>query len=356
MMRINSLIIAIFCTIICSAHDFSVMDGNNTLFYNITDTIKNEVELTYSGSIRDLHKSYVGDLIIKRLVTYKGKSYKVTAIGRKAFADNNLLTSVEIPNAVRRIDDFAFENCQKLNRVIMPTNEVVIGTGAFFLCSNISRLSIGAEWTVVDLKHFCWSKELKKISIPARVKQIENMISLPFLQEIVVDENNAKFSSFDGALYNVNRTELLRCPRGRSGKLVVDEKTETIRWGALNKCVGLDEIILQKNIKYLSFREFSELRNLKKLQLQTLSPILTATHNGKNVMALQLANRSVRIEVAREMKKVYCEAISTESGMYSEINANKSLKIPENLSDIEFNILDSQLAAKSQIVVVKEFK
>lgn len=356
MMRKLSLITALFCTIVCSAHDFAVKDGNNTLYYNITDTVKYEVELTYKGGIGDEHQSYEGDLIIKRLVSYKGKSYKVTAIGKKAFANNDLLTSVEIPNAVRRIDDFAFENCNKLDRVIMPTGEVKFGTGVFFRCSNISRLSIGSEWTTVDLKQFCWSKELKKVHIPARITQIENLVSLPYLQEISVDANNAKFSSYDGVLYNADGTELLRCPRGRSGKLVVAEKTETIRWGALNKCVGLEEIVLQKNVKYLSFREFAELRNLKKLQLQMLSPIFTATHNGQNILALQVANQQMVIEVAKDSKKLYIDALSTESGMYSEIKENKSVKIPENLSGIEYNIHQSQLADKTQIVGVKEFK
>lgn len=355
-MRITILITALFCTIVCSAHDFSVKDGSNTLYYNITDTIRREVELTYKDGVSDEHKSYEGELNVKPSVTYKGRIYKVSAIGDKAFSGNRELTSVEIPMGVRRIGEFAFENCKNLRRVMLPANEAKIATGAFFGCEMISKLSIGSEWKNLDLKDFCWSKELKKLVIPARVAQIKNLLSLPYLQEVIVDENNAKFKSYDGALYNADGKVLLGCPRGRAGRLTVAAETETIYTGALSRCVNLEEIALQKNVRNFSFREFSHLRNLKLLELQMTNPVMTAVHNGQNVMAIQMENPSLVILVLKSAKKMFSDALTMESGKYSEIKANKSGENQNAVPVIEYDVNEIALAGKAQLVTVKEFQ
>jgi len=67
--------------------------------------------------------------IIRSEVTINGKSYPVTAIGRKmlmtpVFKGERNLRSVSIPNSVKYIWDSAFMNCYNLTELIVPDNPV----------------------------------------------------------------------------------------------------------------------------------------------------------------------------------------------------------------------------------------
>ncbi|MDE7346226.1 MAG: leucine-rich repeat domain-containing protein, partial [Muribaculaceae bacterium] len=67
----------------------------------------NGVYVTYSQEAN----KYSGDIVIPSSVEYEGQSYPVTLIGHQAFYYCTSLTSVEIPNSVTSIGDYAFYGC-----------------------------------------------------------------------------------------------------------------------------------------------------------------------------------------------------------------------------------------------------
>lgn len=58
---------------------------------------------------------------IPNTITYKGITYKVTSVGRKAFCYNEVITTVTIGNQVKTIHDFAFFKCTSLKKVTIGT-------------------------------------------------------------------------------------------------------------------------------------------------------------------------------------------------------------------------------------------
>lgn len=60
-----------------------------------------------------------------------------------AFEDNEILETVEIPQTVTTIDDYAFCNCSSLNAVYGTENVISIGTCAFYYCTNLSYFVFG---------------------------------------------------------------------------------------------------------------------------------------------------------------------------------------------------------------------
>ena len=98
----------LLCSFSASAHDFEV-DG---IYYNITDSEKLTVEVTYRGSYHsDYSNEYTRNVVIPETVTYESKTYSVTSIDNSAFYYCTSLTSVTIPNSVTSIGNSAFYSC-----------------------------------------------------------------------------------------------------------------------------------------------------------------------------------------------------------------------------------------------------
>ena len=60
---------------------------------------------------------YVGDIIIPSNVEYNGEIYSVESIGRSAFSCCGGMTSITIPNTLKRTEYYAFGGCDNLNSV-----------------------------------------------------------------------------------------------------------------------------------------------------------------------------------------------------------------------------------------------
>lgn len=75
-----------------------------------------------------------GAVIIPATVTLRGTRYKVTSIGKKAFAGNKTLKKVVIGKNIRSIKSKAFYNCKKLKNIKIKTTKLTkksVGTKAF---------------------------------------------------------------------------------------------------------------------------------------------------------------------------------------------------------------------------------
>ena len=123
------LLLALLLPATATAWDFEV-DG---IYYNING---NEATVTRGNGF------YGGDVTIPSTVTYRDKTYSVTAIGSRAFFGSNELTSVTIPNSVTTIGAEAFYWCESLTSVTIPDAVTSIGERAFYFCSDLTIVDI----------------------------------------------------------------------------------------------------------------------------------------------------------------------------------------------------------------------
>ncbi len=93
---------------------------------------------------------------------FNGEGY---AIYNFAFAYNDSLESLVIPNGVTSIGDYAFDNCVSLKSITIPASVKSIGAIVFRLCTSLRQVSFGgtmAEWEVVAEK--CdWESYIKTV-------------------------------------------------------------------------------------------------------------------------------------------------------------------------------------------------
>lgn len=335
------------------AHDFSAKSQDGQVFYfNITDAKKLTAEITYNGTINTRNTSnYEGEVTIPSKVKYKEKVYTVTGIDDKAFSGSKQLTSVIMPAGIEAIGDFAFEKCTNLTKIIFSGVDSKMGEGVFFGCTSISNVSLGSDWTTINLKMFIWSDSLKYINIPAKVKSIRNLKSLRALEKVTVDVNNSNFSSIDDILYDKEAKVMLGCPRAYSGSVKVAEGVESIYYGALIDCPNITQIDLPTSLKKLSYLEFSRMKNLSQVIMRNPEPIHTASVDGEKVFAMKVANKEdFKLIVLRTSEKDYEASICSKDGEYSA-----EADIAKNTQNVPLVTKESELVSKKQISGTKTF-
>lgn len=82
---------------------------------------------------------------IPKTITYKGITYRVTSVAKKAFSGNKKITSVSIGNNVKTIGNFAFYGCSSLKKVTIGTGLTSIGRHVFCQAKKGCTITINSK-------------------------------------------------------------------------------------------------------------------------------------------------------------------------------------------------------------------
>ncbi len=165
----------------------------------------------------------------------------VTTIGSHAFSGCSALTNIETPNSVTKIGSWAFNDCRALKKIKIPNSVTEIEDFTFVWCESLTSIKIPNSVTSVGGSAFGWCKALEKIKIPNSVTYIGNVafmqcealesIKIPnsvteiggsafwgckALTSIDVAEDNANYTSIDGALFDKEKEKLICCPESKT--------------------------------------------------------------------------------------------------------------------------------------------
>lgn len=170
-----------------NAYDFAV----NGIYYNILSKTDRTVEVTKSDG-----NDYSGDVVIPAVVDHGGVTYSVTKIGE----------------------------------------------GAFSLCPALISVSMSSVDTI-DYGAFSHSGNLASVSLPATLTSIKGnpFLSCSALKEIVVDEDNTKYSSDGGVLYDKSKETLICWPTAQAD-IDIPSSVKTIGESAFGNCHNLASI------------------------------------------------------------------------------------------------------------------
>ncbi len=158
------LLTTLFSCITANAYDFEY-DG---LYYNINSD-KSTVTLTKPTSAH-----YSGRLSIPENVTYKQKTYSVTAIESSTFSSSPALISVILPNTLTSLPSYAFSQCRALSEVQLGDGIITIPEYCFWACTALRSITIPEFVETIEESAFQACSSIVDITIPANVTRIED--------------------------------------------------------------------------------------------------------------------------------------------------------------------------------------
>ena len=138
------------------------------------DTIGTFTQLLISLNIDPL--SYLDSIPIAFLASTSVKSIDIpnhiTNISDWAFCDCESLTSITIPDSVTSIGGYAFDYCTSLESIIIPNSVTSIGEGAFQDSRGLTSITIPDSMTSISSHTFYNCTSLTSVTIPDSVTSI----------------------------------------------------------------------------------------------------------------------------------------------------------------------------------------
>lgn len=110
--------------------------------------VKLQCTLTDSIAVTGVRGSGSG-IVIPAVMEAQGKEYPVRVIGKKAFLGCRWLRSIILPETIEQIEDWAFAQCDHLERICVKRDErndtLTLGMGVFDSCNHLENLQLKGE-------------------------------------------------------------------------------------------------------------------------------------------------------------------------------------------------------------------
>ena len=201
------------------------------------------------------------------ITTFKELSYftGLNSISSYEFNGCSNLTSVTIPNAVKRINYRAFYNCSKLTSINIPSSIKEIGERAFDYCNNLEKVDITdlVAWCNIDFDNlgnpliyarhlFLNGQEITDLILPSSVKSIKKYAFQGcFGLTTVTIPNSVK---------SIEHCAFKAC-MGLTG-ISIPNTVDSIGYQAFMGCSSLCQVTIPESVKFIGYSAFSQSENL----------------------------------------------------------------------------------------------
>ena len=265
------------------AYDFEV-DG---IYYNKTPE---GAEVARSNNSAN-GGTYVGDIVIPSTVFYDGEVLDVTSIQDQAFFACNI-TTIKIPNSVKKIHYRAFVYCSKLTTVTLPDSITTIEGCLFEDCESLSSVNIPDGVTSIGEYAFWNCKNLTSLSIPNSVTTINKnafggcgikSLTIPNNISIIREGTFQYCRNLSSIIISNNVTSIEKDAFKGCGLLTVEipNSITTIGNGVFSECKSLVSVIIPNSITSISSNAFSGSQIKKTIWLTNTPPSGFSYAKGK---------------------------------------------------------------------------
>ncbi len=161
------------------------------------------------------------------------------------YANNQLITAIEVPNDVTKISAWLFKGYEKLEKVILHNGVTEIDVAAFEYCTSLTDIVISDGLKIIGMSAFYGCSLLTEISIP---KSVESVYSNAF-DGTGISGNTENWE--DGYLYIGDWLIDVKSTVGSN--LNVKDGTIGIAADSLDECYTIEEITVPSSTEHIGY-------------------------------------------------------------------------------------------------------
>ena len=281
----------------------------------------------------------------------------VTFIYAKKASEEIIENTIEIPNKVTRIPEYAFKKAASLTKIIIPESVTIIENAAFYECESLganSTITIKDSVTSIGSKTFYGCKSLKSITIPDSVTSIGKEIfkNCDELETVKIGNGVTKIPeyAFEGCvnlesvtipkntIKTIGTKAFLNCKKLES--IDLGNALTTIGNSAFQDCIALSSVIIPDTVLCIFPSAFYGCSELTALTTQEGAVIAFPTEDYSTVGNVtfiyankELGTEDITINVPDGVVEIPFEAFKNK-------NLN-GITIPSSVTTIENNAFNS---------------
>ena len=216
-----------------------------------------------ANPLYNAHNLYLNNELVTSLVIPED----VTSIVENAFYRCTGLTEITIPNSVTSIGDCAFCDCTGLTEVTIPNSVTSIGNSAFDGCTGLKEVTIGNSVTSIGDCAFYECTGLTEVTIPNSVTSIGSsaFAKCADLTSIEVEKNNTVYDSQENCnaiIDKATNTLVVGCQN-----TIIPNSVTKIGNSAFRGCTGLTEITIPNSVTSIGDFAFESCSGLKEITI-----------------------------------------------------------------------------------------
>lgn len=333
---------------------FSSIDDKNFYLDYIKYTVK-EGHLAVSGYDES---GFKGVANIVSSIIYKGNFYEVLEISDEAFNNCDGLISVSIPTCVTKIGSYAFGGCYNLTSMDIKdlsawckisfdnyaSNPLLFVHHLYVKGKEVKELIIPSDITKINSYTFTGCSYLNSIRIHKNVTSVGAAFSYcGGLTSITVEEGNSNYDSRDNCnaiIQKSTNTLVTGC-----SKTIIPNDIKSIASDAFKGCEGLESLTIPSSVTSIGHESFSGCKGLTSLRIEDGTQELGLDYSGlsgcpltKLYMGRNVSFQDVDPQYSPFSNKKNLSSLTFGSGVtsiprytFSGCSSLTSLTIPQNV-------------------------
>ncbi len=218
-------------------------------------------------------------LSIPATALYKGKECRVEEICDNAFDGFKQLTTITLPDTIKKIGNNAFKGCQQLASLNIPNSVRYIGNNAFFGCTKLSSIRIPNYVSEIGYNAFSECSSLTSITIGDGLKTLTTTDSKGHKVELLSGLKSLKEVSLGRSITEIGESAFADCTNLSTIKFLgaikrIDKK-------AFKGCTNLTSIDIPSSVIEIRDYSFYGCSHLKRVNIPN-----SVTSIGNNAFAV----------------------------------------------------------------------